>query len=86
MLNALALLNFLLALSALVVFAILTRVAKTTIRYVYGMTCALMLYVAGFYGHLFATGQPLGVEFTRTATGLMIALLLAVGVYELYRR
>lgn len=85
MYDALAIINFLLAVAALAVFVRLAWCAKTAIRYVYGFACLVMVYVSAIYLHLFATGSPLGIEFTRPATGFMLIIILAVGVYELFR-
>jgi len=85
MMGVLAISNFLLAAAALVVFALLARRAKTTMRYVYGLAVPVLAYIMLIYGHLFATGQPLGADFTRPATGFLLIVLLSVGVYELFR-
>lgn len=82
----LAAFNLLLAVATLGVFALLARRVKTPIRYVYGAASALMIYVGLAYVHLFVAGASLGVEFLRPAIGLLIASLLSVGIYELYRR
>jgi len=84
--GALAYINFTLAAATLVVFALLTWRVKTTIRYLYGAACLLMIYTMLIYGHLFATGCSLGIEIIRPTAGFMLIILLSVGVYELYRR
>jgi hypothetical protein len=83
--GVLAFLNTLLAAIALVVFARLAWRTKTTIRFIYGAACPLMVYIMLIYGHLFATGEPLGYDFTRPATGYMLIFIVSVGVYELFR-
>lgn len=86
MLDALAYFNFLLAIAVGCVFSLLFRREKTPFRYVYLASIFLMAYIALIYVHLFVTGFPLGYEYTRPATGLLLTLLLSVGVYDYFRR
>lgn len=80
----LALINCILALSGAFVFFRLAY-RRNRMRVVYAGACLYMLYVAAIYVHYFYTGQNVGLEYTRPATGVAIALMLAMGNYELIR-
>ena len=83
--STLAITNSVLAFLGLIVFVGLAKKSRNRMRLIYLATCFYMLYILAIYGHYFVTGYSVGIEYTRPATGVAIALLLSLGSYEFFR-